>query len=279
MHTEMDRIRAGLEAIRQKTDFVPEVAIVLGSGLGGFADEIRQVAVVDYKDIPGFPVSTAPGHVGRFVFGYVNDTPVACMQGRIHLYEGYAPQDAVLPHRLLHAMGARILFLTNAAGSLRPEWGQAGVLMMIKDHISTFVPSPIRGPVEPELGVRFPDMGEVYNKRLCAVIRAAAEKNGIDLHEGVYVQFPGPAYETPAEVRMAGILGADAVGMSTAIEALAANHCGMKVCGIACLANLAAGLTDEVLTEQGVIDAANATAPRFRALVWDSVAAMHGMEF
>ena len=277
MHPEMERIQSYLADVRAQTDFVPEVAVVLGSGLGGFADSIRQIAVVNYSDIHGFPVSTAPGHAGRFVFGYVEDTPVVCMQGRVHMYEGYDPQDVVLPIRLMGAMGAKIFFVTNTCGGMRPDL-DAGKLMLITDQISCFVPNPLRGDNVEELGVRFPDMTTVYDKELRAIVHAAAEKNGIALKEGVYVQLPGPSYETPAEIRMLAALGADAVGMSTVVEVIAARHAGMRAVGVSCVANLAAGLSPHPLTGEEVIETANQTAPVFRRLLWDSIASMHGEE-
>ncbi len=273
MHSQMQRVRTALEAVRSKTAFVPKAAVVLGSGLGGFADVVRQEAAIPYRDVPGMPVSTAPGHAGRFVFGYVENTPVVLMQGRVHMYEGYAPEDVVFPIRLMREMGAEIFFVTNACGGIRPDL-TAGSLMLITDQISCFVPNPLRGENIDELGVRFPDMTEVFDRELRAVVRAAAEKNGIDLKEGVYVQLPGPSYETPAEIRMLGALGADAVGMSTVVEAIAARHAGMRTVGVSCVANLAAGLSPNPLTAEEVIKVANRTAPGFRRLLWDSLAAM-----
>lgn len=275
MHPEYERLQACLAAVREKTDFVPEAAVVLGSGLGGFADQIRQVAVVNYADIPGFPVSTAPGHVGRYVFGYVEETPVVVMQGRVHLYEGYAPRDVVLPIRLMGMMGARILFVTNASGGLRRDL-TAGTLMLITDQFSCFAPNPLIGSNIDELGPRFPDVTDLYDPKLRAVIRAAAEKAGIALSEGVYVQLTGPSYESAAEIRMLGALGGDAVGMSTAVEVIAARHMGMRICGVSCVANLGTGLSETPLSGEDVVAVANATAPRFRRLMWDSLAAMHG---
>jgi len=277
MHPEMERVAECLSAVRAKTKFVPEVAVVLGSGLGAFADSIRQTAVVNYSDIPGFPVSTAPGHAGRFVFGYVDNTRVVCMQGRVHMYEGYDPKDVVLPVRLMAALGARIFFVTNASGGIRPDL-EAGKLMLITDQISCFVPNPLRGENIDELGVRFPDMTAVYDRELRDIVRAAAEKSGVELKEGVYVQLPGPSYETPAEIRMLGALGADAVGMSTVVEAIAARHAGMRTVGVSCVANLAAGLSPNPLTGEEVIETAARTGPKFRRLLWDSIAAMHREE-
>jgi len=277
MHPESERIHKALAAVRAVTDFVPEAALVLGSGLGGFADELRRTAAVDYASIPGFPRSTAPGHAGRFVFGYVGDTPVVVMQGRVHLYEGYDVTDVVLPIRLMGALGAKILFLTNASGGIRPDL-TAGQLMMLTDHVSSFVPNPLRGPNAEELGVRFPDMSQVYDQRLREILRTAARRNGIDLREGVYVQLPGPSFETPAEIRMLKTLGCDAVGMSTVVEAIAGRHMGLRVCGVSCVANLAAGLSPNPLSGEEVMEAAAAAAPRFKQLLWDAIAAMHREE-
>ena len=274
MHPEMERLEKCLAAVRSFTDFVPETALVLGSGLGGFADEIRQVTTVDYADIPGFPRSTAPGHAGRFVFGYVEDAPVVVMQGRVHLYEGYEVSDVVLPTRLMGAMGAKVLFLTNASGGIRADL-TAGSFMMLTDHVSSFVPNPLRGANIDALGERFPDMSAVYDMKLQSLLRAAAEKNGVELKEGVYVQLPGPSFETPAEIRMLKALGCDAVGMSTVVEAIAARHMGLRLCGVSCVANLAAGLSPEPLSIQEVMDAADAAAPKFKKLLWDAIAAIH----
>ena len=277
VHPEEERLRRCLAALRERTDFVPEAALVLGSGLGAFADELRPVAAVDYADIPGFPRSTAPGHAGRFVFGYVEDTPVAVMQGRVHLYEGYEPADTVLPIRRLSAMGARFLFVTNASGGIRADL-TAGRLMLIADHVSLFVPNPLRGPNPEGLGTRFPDMTCPYDRELRALVLDRAAAAGIDLAEGVYVQLPGPSFETPAEIRMLRALGCDAVGMSTVVEVIAARHAGMRVCGVSCVANLAAGLSPHPLSVEEVMEAANAAAPKFKRLLWDSLAAVHTIQ-
>ena len=258
------------DIVRSKTDFVPKVALVLGSGLGGYADEMEVKATVDYHDIEGFPVSTVPGHKGRFVFGYVKGVPVVAMQGRVHYYEGYSMNDVVLPIRLMRLLGAEVLFLTNAVGGVKQEH-TAGCFMLITDHLLYSVPSPLIGENIEELGTRFPDMSEVYNKGLRDKIRAAAKAQSINLHEGVYAQFSGPNFETPAEVRSAAILGADVVGMSTACEAVAANHMGMKICGISCIANLAAGMSPTPLTHDEVQEMADKAAPQFKALVTESI--------
>lgn len=258
------------ESVRAKVDFQPKVALVLGSGLGDYADSIQVEATLDYHDIEGFPVSTIPGHKGRFVFGYVGDVPVVIMQGRVHYYEGYPIQDVVLPARLMKMMGAEVLFLTNAAGGVNFDF-HAGELMLITDHISSFVPSPLIGENIGEPGVRFPDMSDIYDKSLQKLITETAEKLDIPLQKGVYLQLTGPAYESPAEVRMCRILGADAVGMSTACEAVAANHMGMKICGISCISNLACGMTDQPLSHMEVQEAADKVAPMFQKLVTETI--------
>lgn len=264
-----EKLQKCLCSVREKTDFVPQVAIVLGSGLGDYADGIQVEAEIDYKEIEGFPVSTVPGHAGKFIFGYVGTVPVVCMKGRVHYYEGYPISDVVLPTRLMQLLGAKILFLTNASGGINPAF-HAGDLMLITDHIATFVPNPLIGPnLEPS--VRFPDMSHVYDPALSDVIRSVAKEQQILLQEGVYIQFTGPSYETPAEVKMAGILGADAVGMSTAVEAIAAVHFGMRVCGISCVCNPAAGISKVPLSHKEVQEAANEAAPKFKKLVTESV--------
>ncbi len=265
-----ERLEKALSAVREKTDFVPKVALVLGSGLGGYADEMKVEATVDYKDIEGFPVSTAPGHVGRFVFGYVGDVPVVCMQGRVHYYEGYDMEDVVLPIRLMKLMGAEILFLTNASGGIG-EGFSAGDLMLITDHISFMVPSPLRGENIKELGTRFPDMSHVYDPDLSELVKAVGIEQEIGLKEGVYLQTKGPQYETPAEINAARAMGADAVGMSTVCEAIAARHAGMRVVGVSCISNLAAGISPTPLSEQEVLDAGKMVAKKFTALVTEAI--------
>ena len=262
------------DSVRTHTDFVPEIALVLGSGLGDFADTIEIVKTVDYKDIEGFPVSTAPFHKGRLVFGYVDNVPVVCMQGRIHYYEGYPVSDVVLPARLMHLLGAKVLFLTNAAGSANPEYN-AGDFMLIRDHILALFPNPLIGENIDEFGPRFPDMSCVYDLKLRDIIKNTANALEIPLREGVYCQFTGPSYETPTEVKMAGLLGADAVGMSTACEAVAARHAGTRVCGISCITNKGAGLSETPLTHEEVKETGERVAPLFRKLVWDSIVNIH----
>ena len=263
------------DAVRKVTDFVPDVALVLGSGLGGFAENIKVEAEVPYSEIPGFPVSTVPGHDGKFIFGYLDDVKIVCMKGRVHYYEGYEVSDAVLPTRLMGLLGAKILFLTNAAGGLG-EGFNAGDLMMITDHVSIFAPNPLIGANLDELGPRFPDMSQVYKKDLQDIIRNVAKENGIDLKEGVYCQCTGPSFESPAEIRLLGKLGVSAVGMSTVIEAIAANHMGLKVCGVSCISNLAAGISDQPLSHEEVQEAADKAAPLFTKLVTESIKRFKG---
>ena len=255
-----------LKSIRKKTDFKPEKAVILGSGLGDYAEKIQIEKIVKYTDIEDFPVSTVQGHKGQFVFGYVKDVPVVLMQGRVHYYEGYSMQDVVLPTRLMGMMGAKKILLTNAAGGVNPSF-RPGDFMLITDHITTGVPSPLIGPNMDELGTRFPDMSEVYSRRLQDVIRKCAKECDIKLQEGVYVQFTGPNYETPAEVRLAQRWGGDAVGMSTACEAMVARHMGMEICGISCITNMAAGISQKELNHKEVQETADRVAKSFKELV------------
>ena len=258
------------KSVREKIDFVPDVAIVLGSGLGDYGKEIKVVAELDYHDIEGFPVSTVLGHAGKFIFGYVGDTKVVCMQGRVHIYEGYPVTDVVLPTRLMKMMGAKILFLTNASGGVNPNF-KAGDFMLMTDHISTFAPNPLIGANIEELGTRFPDMTEVYDQDLRDIIIETAKENNIELRQGIYAQLTGPSFESPAEIRMFQNLGIDAVGMSTVVEAIAANHMGMKICCISFISNPAAGMNENPLTHEEVQEAANEAAPRFKKLVTEVV--------
>ena len=274
MNPVYEKLLKCYEGVQAKINFKPEIALVLGSGLGDYGDSIQIVEILDYHDIEGFPVSTVPGHKGRFIFGYVNDVPVVCMQGRVHYYEGYPMSDVVLPIRLMKMMGAKVLFLTNAAGGLNYAF-EAGDFMMITDHIMNFVPSPLIGPNVDELGVRFPDMSEVYKKDLQEIIRNTAKELGIKLQEGVYIQLTGPNFETPQEVRMCRILGADAAGMSTAAEAVAANHMGMKVCGISCISNLGCGMSEQPLSHEEVQETADKVAGYFKELITAAIVKIH----
>ena len=270
MNPVYEKLLKCYESFQKKIDFKPEIALVLGSGLGDYAESIDVVATLNYNEIEGFPVSTVAGHKGRFIFGYVNDVPVVCMQGRVHYYEGYAMTDVVLPTRLMKMMGAKVLFLTNASGGLNFDY-QAGDFMMITEHIMNFVPSPLIGQNIDELGLRFPDMSDIYKKDLQDIIRDTAKSLGIKLQEGVYIQLTGPNFETPAEVKMCRLLGADAAGMSTAAEAVAANHMGMKVCGISCITNLGCGMLDQPLSHEEVQETADRVAIDFKKLVTEAI--------
>lgn len=274
--TTQQKLETCLADVRRRIDFVPRVAIVLGSGLGGLADRMEAVATLPYSDIQGFPVSTVEGHAGRFVFGSLEGTPVVAMQGRVHLYEGYPIDDVVLPIRLMGLLGARALLLTNACGGVNFDH-EVGDFMLITDQIASFVPSPLIGPNLADLGPRFPDMSAIYDRELSGAIRSAAEEIGTGLREGIYLQFTGPQYESPAEVRMARNLGADAVGMSTACEAIAARQMGLRVCGISCVTNLACGMTAQPLSHKEVGEIADRVAPVFQRLVARSVARIGGL--
>ena len=255
------------DAIRAKIgDFQPKVAMILGSGLGFLGDEVEHPIAVPYAQIPHFKVSTAPGHKGQLVFGTLEGQAVAVMQGRMHHYEGYSYEEVSYAVRVLRLLGCDTLVVTNAAGCVNREWS-AGDLMLITDHIKIFMESPLRGENLPQFGPRFPDASHLYTPELQDVARAAAQDLGIALREGVYMYFPGPQYETPAEVRFARIAGADAVGMSTAPEVITAGHCGMRVLGFTLVSNMAAGILDQPLSEQEVLDAAEACKGKFSRLV------------
>ena len=270
MNRVYEKLMKCYESFKKKVNFTPEIALILGSGLGDYAEDIKVEAELDYHELDGFPVSTVPGHQGKYIFGYVGEVPVVCMKGRVHYYEGYDISDVVLPIRLMKLMGTKVLFLTNAAGGINSSF-KAGDFMLIKDHISSLIPSPLIGANIDELGVRFPDMSNVYDTKLQKVIKRTAALNDIDIQEGVYIQLTGPNYETPAEVRMCRALGADAVGMSTACEAVAANHMGMMICGISCISNMASGISPNPLSHVEVQEVADRVAPLFKKLVTESI--------
>ncbi len=260
------------ESIKERIPFTPKVALILGSGLGDYGDTMDIVATIPYGEIAGFPQSTVQGHKGQFLFGYVGQVPVVCMQGRVHFYEGYPITDVVLPVRMMKLMGAEVLFLTNAAGGVNTEYS-AGDLMLIKDHVS-MVTNPLMGENIPEFGVRFPDMSNTYDSELRDIIKKNAYRMDIRLQEGVYVQLSGPSYETPAEVRMVRALGGDAVGMSTAVEAIAGGHMGMRICGISCITNMAAGIQKVPLDHAEVQETADRVADTFSRIVTASIIAI-----
>ena len=264
--SEMEKLEGALRFIRGKTGFRPKAAVILGSGLGGYAGQMKIECEIPYGEIPGFPVSTVKGHDGRFIFGYAGETPVAAMKGRVHYYEGYNMEEVVRPVRMLGMLGAERLLVTNAAGWINLSF-QPGDLMLITDQITSLVPNPLRGENLGQLGPRFPDMSTVYDKGWREEIRAAAAGCGVPLREGVYLQTPGPSYETPAEIRMFRGWGADAVGMSTAVEAIAARHMGMKVAGISCITNMAAGILEQPLCHEEVQETAAKVEDSFTRLV------------
>ncbi len=251
---------------QQLGGFSPDVAMILGSGLGFLGDEVENPIKIPYGNIPNFKASTAPGHAGQFVFGLLEGKKVAVMQGRMHYYEGYDFDEVTFPVRVLKMLGCSTMMVTNAAGCVNKEW-RGGDLMLIEDHIKLSLNSPLRGKNIPEFGVRFPDMSHVYTPALQAVAETVAKEEGISLRKGVYYFCSGPQYETPAEVRAIAMLGGDAVGMSTVPEAIVAAHCGMDVLGFSLLSNLAAGLSPHDLSEGEVLDAAADAQPKFSRLL------------
>ena len=271
-------VRECLTYIRSITDFVPKAALVLGSGLGGFTEKLDSIVCeIPYSDIPGFPVSTVSGHAGKFIMGYVEDVPLICMSGRVHYYEGYAPEEVVLPLRVMHALGAEFLFLTNAAGGISSDL-KPGSLVLLRDHISLFIPNPLIGENDPDEGERFPDMSEVYDPKLRELVEKAASEADVRLESGVYCQLSGPSYETPAEIRLLKGLGADVVGMSTVMEAITAHHAGMKVCAISFVSNMAAGINTHALSHEEVKEAGIQAAPRFTRLVRAAIGTVKSYE-
>lgn len=273
MSRQYDRLKACYEYCRSLTDFIPRVGLILGSGLGGYAKNMKVELEIPYGSIPDFPVSTVQGHDGKFLFGYIGDVPVAVMKGRVHYYEGYSMEEVVLPTRLMKCLGIETLFLTNASGGINRNF-HVGDFMLIRDQISSFVPSPLIGENVSELGDRFPDMTHIYDSELCSLIRSVAEEENISLQEGVYIQTSGPNFESPAEIRMYSVLGADAVGMSTACEAIAARHAGVKVCGISCISNMASGLSEEELSHLDVQQVADQRAGEFERLITACISRM-----
>ena len=261
-----ERLLFYVREIRKRTDFVPEVAIVLGSGLGDFAQNIEVEAEVRYGDLEGFPVSTAPGHAGQFIFGTLNGVKVVCMKGRIHYYEGYDMSEVVLPLRVMHLLGAETVIITNAVGCMNENFS-VGSFMVVRDCIASFVPSPLIGPNIDELGPRFPDMSEIYSRDLISEVLKIGEEQGIEVNEGIFIQLTGPQYETASEIRMYKALGADCCGMSSAVEAITAAHMGMKVCGISCITNMCTGISKTKLSGEEVIEIANKVSGDFEKLV------------
>jgi purine-nucleoside phosphorylase len=260
------RIAALVAAVRARTDIVPEVGIVLGSGLGGLADDLEDAVAIPFEDLPGWPAATAPGHVGRLLLGTLAGRPVVMLQGRFHMYEGNDPGLVIQPVLLFKALGARIVVLTNAAGGLDPSFGP-GTLMVMSDHINLTGRSPLIGPNADELGPRFPDLVDAWSPRLRTALHAAAATEGVHLEEGIYVGLTGPNYETPAEVRWLATLGAHAVGMSTVLECIAARWVGLEVCGVSLVTNAGAGYTGEPLTHEEVLESGKEAGPRLARVI------------
>ncbi|HYH96256.1 purine-nucleoside phosphorylase [Hyalangium sp.] len=264
-----EQVQETVQAIRQRAaGLAPRVGIILGSGLGAFADGFERKVVIPYQELPHFPHSSVPGHAGRMVLGLVGGEPVVAMQGRVHSYEGYSPVQVAFPARVLCALGIRALVLTNAAGGINTQFGP-GDLMAITDHINLSGWNALTGPNDDRLGPRFPDMSRAYAPALRELLLESSRRTQVPLRQGVYVMVSGPSYETPAEIRMLRTLGADAVGMSTVPEAVAASHMGIPVVGISCITNLAAGVGDKPLTHDEVAETANRVAGIFSRLLTD----------
>jgi len=260
------RLAALVAAVREHTPLVPEVGIVLGSGLGGLADDLEDAVAIPFAELPGWPPATAPGHVGRLLLGTLGGRTVIMLQGRFHLYEGNDPGLVIQPVLLFVALGAKIIVLTNAAGGLDPTFGP-GTLMVMTDHLNLTGKSPLMGPNADELGPRFPDLTDAWSPRLRARLQAAAAGEGVELRQGVYVGLTGPTYETPAEVRMYAGLGGDAVGMSTVLECIAARWIGLEVCGVSLVTNAGAGYTGEPLTHEEVLESGAVAGPRLARVI------------
>jgi len=263
---EFSRAEVAAQFLLSQISVRPQIGLVLGSGLGSFADELADAVRIPYTIIPSFPQSTAIGHAGQLVIGYVAKVPVLAMQGRVHLYEGYSAQQVAFPMRVFARMGIRATILTNAAGGINTEYNK-GALVLIKDHINLQGHNPLVGPNDDRFGPRFPDMTQVYSKSLREIARRAAQKLGQQLPEGVYAALLGPSYETPAEIRYLRAIGADLVGMSTVPEVIAASHMGMKVLAISCVTNMAAGILDQPLSYVEVFETTERVRGGFVALL------------
>lgn len=269
-----DRVHAAADTVRAAIgDRAPKVGLILGSGLGSFADKLSDPVAIEYGSIPGFPVSKVHGHAGRLVIGERGGAMCVAMQGRTHLYEGHRASEVAFPARVLIALGARVLLVTNAAGGLNPSWSP-GTLMLIRDHLDFLRDHPLRGPNDERLGPRFPDMTTAYAPELRALVKDVAVAQRIALEEGVYVAMPGPCYETPAEVKMLQLLGADATGMSTVPEVIVARHMGARAIGISCITNQAAGITGAPLSHDEVTETATRVRTTFEGLLDGILAAL-----
>ena len=271
---EFLRAESTAKFILGKTKLRPRIGLVLGSGLGAFANEIAGAARIDYKNIPHFPRSTAIGHAGRMVIGKVADVPVAIMQGRVHFYEGYSQREVIFPMRVMARMGIRAVLLTNAAGGINTNFKQ-GCLVVLRDHINLQGTNPLIGPNDVHFGERFPDMTQVYWKPYQAAALQEGKRLGIEIAEGVYAALTGPSYETPAEIRYLRTIGADLVGMSTVPEVIAAAHLGIRVLGISCVTNMAAGILDQPITTEEVIETGERVKADFVALLRAAIPRMN----
>ncbi len=261
-----NRINKAYEYIRSVSNINPKLCVVLGSGLGGYADTIDSALAVSYKDIEGFPLSTVPGHAGRLVFGSKHGAQIVCMQGRFHCYEGYTPAETVIPLRALIRLGIKKLLLTNAAGGINGSFSP-GDIMVIRDHINFTFLNPLEGRNLNSFGPRFPDMSNAYDGALITAIEKAALESGIKLKHGVYAMMKGPSFETPAEIKALRLLGADAAGMSTVPEIIAATHAGVKSAALSCITNMAAGITDTPLTHEEVLETGRTAADKMQKLI------------
>ena len=265
LEKKQKEIQKAADYILSKIEFNPEIGLILGSGLGELAEETKQPTFIPYEDIPGFPVSTVEGHKGRLVCGTMNGKKIVSMQGRFHYYEGYSLDQVTFPVRVMKAIGVKTIIVTNAAGGIN-ETFQPGDLMLIQDHINFTGANPLMGPNDSEMGPRFTDMSQAYDKQYQQIIKDTAEKNGIALKQGVYFGLTGPTYETPAEIKMARVLGGDAIGMSTVPEVIVARHAGIRVAGISCITNLAAGM-QETLSHKEVVETTERVKETFKTLV------------
>jgi purine-nucleoside phosphorylase len=260
------RAEHAARTIRARTALDPQIAVVLGSGLGAFADEFAEAARIPYTDIPGFAASTVAGHAGSLVIGKVGSVPVAAMQGRVHFYEGYSLEEVTFPIRTFKLLGIETLLLTNAAGGINVELSE-GTLMIISDHLNLMGVNPLRGPNDERFGPRFPDMTEVYSRELQETVVEEANELGIEVRRGIYAALSGPSYETPAEIHMLRSFGVDAIGMSTVPEAIVARHMGMSVLGISCITNMAAGISDKPINHEEVMEIGNRVRAIFTLLL------------
>ena len=277
--TYMDKLITAQEYVRSQIGpFKPFIGIVLGSGLGGLADEMEIETRISYSDIPGFPKSTVEGHKGEYLFGYLDNVPVVMMNGRVHYYEGYPMSQVVMPVRILALLGVKNMFLTNASGGLNRTY-HPGTLMCINDHISSFIPSPLIGPNDERLGVRFPEMSQIYDREYICIMHKVADQNGIELRDGIYLQVTGPAYESPAESRAYLMLGADTVGTSTACEAIVLNAMHVRILGLSCVTDMAIDNEDSVLTHEEVQIVANQASEKLKTIVKNTISYIYNLSY